>query len=110
MILRFAWAAYPFTDYALQSNSNDTLVAALLVWALVLFAPPVWRGVLLGARRGHQVRAAAARAAVRGRPDGPRARAEGPRRGSCRGSAVAGFSSPSLAIGLMLRSPRSTRA
>ena len=47
VILGFAWAAYPFTDYALQSNSNDALVAALLVWALVLFASPIWRGVLL---------------------------------------------------------------
>lgn len=47
VILGFAWAAYPFTDYALQSNSNDTLVAALLVWSLVLFAVPLWRGTLL---------------------------------------------------------------
>jgi hypothetical protein len=47
VVLGFAWAAYPFTDYALQSNSNDTLLAALLVWALALFAAPVWRGVLL---------------------------------------------------------------
>ncbi len=46
-ILGFAWAAYPFTDYALQSNSNDTLVAALLVWSLVVFAAPLWRGVML---------------------------------------------------------------
>ena len=46
-ILAFGWAAYPYTDYALQSNSNDTLIAALLVWALVLFALPAWRGVLL---------------------------------------------------------------
>jgi hypothetical protein len=47
VILSFAWAAYPFTDYALQSNSNDTLLAALLVWSLALFAAPVWRGVTL---------------------------------------------------------------
>jgi hypothetical protein len=47
VILAFAWAAYPFTDYALQSNSNDTLIAALLVWALALFASPVKRGLLL---------------------------------------------------------------
>jgi len=47
VILGFAWAAYPFTDYALQSNSNDALVAALLVWALVLFASPVGRAVML---------------------------------------------------------------
>jgi Glycosyltransferase family 87 len=48
VILGFAWAAYPFTDYTLQSNSNDALVAALLVWALVVFASPVWRAVMLG--------------------------------------------------------------
>jgi hypothetical protein len=48
VILGFAWAAYPFTDYALQSNSNDALVAALLVWALVLFASPVGRAAMLG--------------------------------------------------------------
>jgi hypothetical protein len=47
VILGFAWAAYPFTDYALQSNSNDALVAALLVWALVVFASPVWRAAAL---------------------------------------------------------------
>ena len=28
--LAFGWAAYPYTAYALESNSNDTLVAALL--------------------------------------------------------------------------------
>jgi glycosyl transferase family 87 len=48
VVLGFAWAAYPFTDYALQSNSNDALVAALLVWALVVFASPVKRAALLG--------------------------------------------------------------
>jgi hypothetical protein len=48
VVLGFAWAAYPFTDYALQSNSNDALVAALLVWALVVFASPVKRAVLVG--------------------------------------------------------------
>jgi hypothetical protein len=47
VILGFAWAAYPFTDYALQSNSNDALIAALLVWALVVFGSPVKRGALL---------------------------------------------------------------
>ncbi len=47
VVLAFGWTAYPFTDYALQSNANDTLVAALLVWALVLFAAPIWRALLL---------------------------------------------------------------
>jgi hypothetical protein len=48
VVLGFAWAAYPFTDYALQSNSNDALVAALLVWAVVFFASPAKRAVMLG--------------------------------------------------------------
>ncbi|HSS04533.1 MAG TPA: hypothetical protein VLK89_05035 [Solirubrobacterales bacterium] len=44
--LAFGWAAYPYTAYALESNSNDTLVAALLVATLLLLARPAARGVL----------------------------------------------------------------
>jgi len=44
--LAFAWAAYPYTAYALESNSNDTLVAALLVAVLLALARPIARGVL----------------------------------------------------------------
>jgi len=44
--LAFGWAAYPYTAYALESNSNDTLVAALLVAVLLVLARPVARGVL----------------------------------------------------------------
>jgi len=47
LVLAFGWAAYPFTDYALQSNSNDALVAALVVWALVFIASPLKRGALV---------------------------------------------------------------
>ncbi len=47
VILAFAWAAYPYTAFALQSSSNDTLVAALVVWALVAFASPARRAVLI---------------------------------------------------------------
>ena len=46
-MLAFAWCAYPYTDYALQSNSNDALVSALLVWALAYIASPVRRGALV---------------------------------------------------------------
>jgi hypothetical protein len=46
--LAFAWCAYPYTTYALQSNSNDALVAALIVWAFVAFSSPAGRGGLLG--------------------------------------------------------------
>jgi hypothetical protein len=43
--LAFGWAAYPYTAYALESNSNDTLVACLLVATLLVIARPVARGV-----------------------------------------------------------------
>jgi hypothetical protein len=46
-VLAFAWVAYPYTAFSLQSNSNDALVAAFIVWGLALFARPVARGVLL---------------------------------------------------------------
>ncbi len=44
--LAFGWAAYPYTAYALESNSNDTLVAALLVAVLLALARPAARGAL----------------------------------------------------------------
>jgi hypothetical protein len=43
--LAFGWAAYPYTAFALLSNSNDTLVALLLVAALLVLARPAARGV-----------------------------------------------------------------
>ena len=46
-ILAFGWAAFPYTAYVLESDSNDALVAALLVATLVLLAKPLWRGVTL---------------------------------------------------------------
>jgi hypothetical protein len=42
--LAYAWAAFPFTLYALASNSNDALVAALIVLALLVAERPVARG------------------------------------------------------------------
>ena len=45
--LGYAWVAFPYTLFALSTNSNDTLVAALLVWALVAASSPVARGGLV---------------------------------------------------------------
>ena len=42
--LAWAWAAFPFTAYSLESNSNDSFVPALLVLALVVGARPAARG------------------------------------------------------------------
>lgn len=46
-ILAFGWAAYPYTAYVLESNTNDGLVAALLVATLLLAARPLARGAVL---------------------------------------------------------------
>jgi hypothetical protein len=45
-ILAFGWAAYPYTAFALESNSNDTLVAMLLVATLLVLARPMARGAI----------------------------------------------------------------
>jgi len=47
LILVFAWVAYPYTTFAMQGNSNDELISAVLVWSLVAFASPFARGSLL---------------------------------------------------------------
>jgi hypothetical protein len=47
-VLAYAWASYPFTIYALSSNSNDTLVAFLMVLALLVIRSAPARGVALG--------------------------------------------------------------
>jgi hypothetical protein len=46
VILAFAWAAYPYTTYTLQSNANDSLVAALILGALLAINSPPARGAL----------------------------------------------------------------
>jgi Glycosyltransferase family 87 len=45
--LAYAWAAYPFTFYVLQSSSNDSLLALLLVLSLLVFSSRPARGVFL---------------------------------------------------------------
>jgi hypothetical protein len=42
--LTFGWAAFPFTAYALMSNTNDTIMPALLVWGFWLASSPAARG------------------------------------------------------------------
>jgi hypothetical protein len=42
--LAFAWAAYPFTQYTSNSNTNDALPAAFLVWGFWLATSPWARG------------------------------------------------------------------
>ncbi len=47
--LAYAWASFPFTLYALESNSNDTLVAVLVLAALLA---ATYRGKLAPPLRG----------------------------------------------------------
>lgn len=44
IVFAYAWAAYPFTALVLESNSNDALVAALILAALLFAKSPGKRG------------------------------------------------------------------
>jgi len=48
IVLAYAWAACPFTLFALSSNTNDALVGLFVLGALLAAARPVTRGVLVG--------------------------------------------------------------
>ena len=45
VVLAYLWAAYPFTLYTLSANSNDSLVAMLLVLAMLAITSAPARGV-----------------------------------------------------------------
>jgi hypothetical protein len=44
--LAYAWAAWPFTLFALSSDSNDSLVAALVLGAVLAASRPAARGAM----------------------------------------------------------------
>ncbi|HKP91111.1 MAG TPA: glycosyltransferase 87 family protein [Thermoleophilaceae bacterium] len=46
--LAFAWVAYPYSLFALMTNTNDALVSALVVFALLFATSPPARGALIG--------------------------------------------------------------
>ncbi|HSD81763.1 MAG TPA: glycosyltransferase 87 family protein, partial [Solirubrobacteraceae bacterium] len=48
MALAYAWAACPFTLYALASNANDALVGVFVLGALLAAQRPGARGALIG--------------------------------------------------------------
>jgi Glycosyltransferase family 87 len=53
LALPFAWAAYPYSTFALESNANDTLVAVAVVGAmLALTLGPVRRPAVAGVAIG----------------------------------------------------------
>jgi Glycosyltransferase family 87 len=46
--LAYAWAAYPYTLFCLATNTNDSFVAALMLFAFVAMRSPIARGGWLG--------------------------------------------------------------
>jgi len=44
----FFWATFPFTLYAMSSNSNDAVVGALVAWTFAALSFPFLRGLVLG--------------------------------------------------------------
>jgi hypothetical protein len=77
--LAFGWAAYPYTAFALESNSNDTLVAMLLVATLLVLARPFARGALASlATFAKFAPALLAPMLLTYRPPGERSRTRGP--------------------------------
>ena len=75
VVLAYLWAAYPFTLYALNSNTNDSLVAAALVFALLAIRTAPGRGLMAGSGRDDQVRTLRAGAAAAARDRGAAAQA-----------------------------------
>jgi hypothetical protein len=47
VILAYAWAAYPYSLFALGDNTNDALLTALVLLALLALASPARRGAAL---------------------------------------------------------------
>ncbi|HEX7309764.1 MAG TPA: hypothetical protein VF232_01175 [Gaiellaceae bacterium] len=45
--LAFAWTAFPFTQYASSSNTNDALLPAFLIWGFWLLTSPWARGAFV---------------------------------------------------------------
>jgi hypothetical protein len=45
--LAFAWAAYPFTQYVSNSNSNDAVMPVLLIWGFWLLVSAPARGAFV---------------------------------------------------------------
>ena len=43
-VLVFAWEAFPFTAYAMNSDTNDAIMPALLVWGFLFVTLPFARG------------------------------------------------------------------
>ncbi len=78
--LAFAWAAYPFTQYMSNSNSNDAIMPVILIWGFWLLSSPFGRGGVRRPRRLGEVRLLPPLAALGLVPRGDRPRRAAPPR------------------------------
>ena len=92
-LLAFAWAAYPFTLYVSNSNTNDAIMPAFLIWGFWLASSAVGARRSGRARRLDEVRRAAPRPALARRiRTGWRLPAAGALRSASRAATLAAFS------------------
>jgi Glycosyltransferase family 87 len=47
LVLAYAWAAYPYTTFVLNSNANDSVVALLVALSFLVLASPRARGAMV---------------------------------------------------------------
>ena len=104
--LAFAWPAYPFTQYASSSNTNDPILPAFLIWGFWLATSPVARGAACRALGLDEVRPARRGAALALVPD--RSSARGRKRSSSRRSSPPARSRSRSSCSTATRSTRRT--
>ena len=87
-VLAFAWAAYPFTLYVSNSNTNDAIMPAFLIWGFWLASSAWARGAAVALAGWDEVARPAAgsplRLSVSVRPAEPRRSGSRSRRGAPR--------------------------
>ena len=89
--LAFAWAAYPFTLYASNSNTNDTIMPAFLIWGFWLASSAWARGAAVALAGWTKFAALLLAPLWLSYPDGWRAPRRAASRSRSRGATVAAF-------------------
>jgi len=103
VMLSFAWAAYPFTQYASSSNTNDSIMPAILVFGFWLVTSPFARGAFVALAGWTKFAALLLAPLWAGYPE--------PRRLPAKGLFVAGFAAATLAaFSILLLEPNPIHA
>jgi hypothetical protein len=99
--LAFGWLAFPFTAYALNSNSNDSIMPAFLVWGFLLSTSPVARGMAVALSGWTKFATLLLAPLWLTYPDGPRRRTVSKFTAAALLASIAAFSILSLEPGLL---------